>query len=47
MQFNIKQKYLLESLRMLSGVVEKNDSSNSDHKSNVLVNLSKKYLMST
>ena len=45
MQFNIKQKYFLDSLRILSGIVEKSDDSHSSYASNVLLNLNSKYLI--
>ena len=45
MQFNIKQKYFLEALRMLSGVTEKNDSNKLNQQSNILISLSNKFLL--
>ena len=45
MQFNIKQKYFLKALRILSGVVERNDTA--DHASHILFNLYSKYLLLT
>lgn len=45
MEFSIKQKYLLQALNMLSGVVEKSDPSKDNHFSNILFNLNKKYLV--